>query len=57
MKPFTTYRQVRLAYFPKRARLEDERVEIKSKPMEERTLSDWIRLVEIERELDTPTKS
>lgn len=45
---------------PSRFRLEDERDEIKSKPMDERTLSEWLRLVEIERELDpcsTPTLS
>ena len=44
--------QVLRQYWPKRTRLEDERDEINSKPMDERTLSDWLRLVEIERELD-----
>ena len=52
MEKFTSMRQVLRQYWPKRTRLEDERDEINSKAMDERTLSDWIRLVEIERELD-----
>ena len=52
MEAFTSMGQVLRQYWPKRTRLEDERDEINSKPMDERTLSDWLRLVEIERELD-----
>lgn len=52
MEAFTNMRQVLMQYWPKRTRLEDERDEINSKAMDERTLSDWISLVEIERELD-----
>lgn len=52
MEKFTSIRQVLRRYWPKRTRLEDERDEINSKPMEERTLSDWLRLVAIEREID-----
>lgn len=52
MEKFTSIRQVLRQYWPKRTSLEDERDEINSKPMEERTLSDWLRLAAIERELD-----
>lgn len=52
MRKFINMRQVMRQYWPERTRLEDERDEILAKPSDERTLSEWIRLVEIARRLD-----
>lgn len=51
-KIFLNARQFVRYYWPERTRLEDERNEILMKPADERTLSDWMRLIEIERKLD-----
>ena len=49
---FTNIGQAMRHYWPKRTRLEDERDEILLKPADERTLSDWVRLIEISKQLD-----